>query len=249
MTEIVLFVVEGKKAEPQFLESVKRCFFDGKAIKFITLPNEGTIYQLFSEIDDDQDLDVFPLIKEKFLDGNSDIEKIESRDEISEIYFFFDYDGHATKASDESIKSMLEMFDSETDNGKLYISYPMVEANRHISSEFDFCKLNFKVSEGTDYKRVVDETSDHKFKQVKKLNRECWLELTKAHLSKANFLSRNVSTFPSLNETRLHLDQKNIFNNQLDKYIIPHGLVSVLGSFPFFLVEYFGEKIFDEMVI
>lgn len=56
------------------------------------------------------------------------------RDDFSEIYLFFDYDGHQKNLgefdSKDAIEQMLISFDNETENGKLYISYPMVEALR-----------------------------------------------------------------------------------------------------------------------
>ena len=56
-----------------------------------------------------------------------------SRDDFSEVFLFFDYDVHQTnlgKADDgDVINQMLESFDNETENGKLYISYPMVQGN------------------------------------------------------------------------------------------------------------------------
>lgn len=101
MPDITLFVVEGARTEPLFIESIRKCFFGEKVIEFITLPNEGSIYQLFSEIEADDDLDIFPLIKEKFSSTVPQIDKIKNRDEVSGIYFFFDYDGHASKADDK----------------------------------------------------------------------------------------------------------------------------------------------------
>ena len=57
-----------------------------------------------------------------------------TRDDFSEVYLFFDYDAHQTNLRKEddadAVAQMLESFDNETENGKLYISYPMVEALR-----------------------------------------------------------------------------------------------------------------------
>ena len=57
-----------------------------------------------------------------------------TRDDFSEVYLLFDYDTHQTnlgrKDDVDAVAQMLESFDNETENGKLYISYPMVEALR-----------------------------------------------------------------------------------------------------------------------
>lgn len=247
MPEIVLFVVEGKRVEPQFLESVKHCFFANKDVEFITLPNEGCIYQLYSEISIDENLDIFPLLKEKFAESIEKMANIKSRDEISEVYFFFDYDGHATQASDEKIKSMLSLFDSETENGKLYISYPMVEANRHFSNSIDFLNLIFKIEEGVNYKNHVNETSGNEYKQLKKFCRNRWLFLTSAHLSKAHYLTKGEHKLPTTRSELEPLRQENILDSQILKYVGPHKSVAVLGAFPFFLIDYFGESVLNEL--
>ena len=57
-----------------------------------------------------------------------------SREDFSEVFLFFDYDAHQTNLGNadgqDALKQMLESFDNETENGKLYVSYPMVEALR-----------------------------------------------------------------------------------------------------------------------
>ena len=53
------------------------------------------------------------------------------RKDVAQIYLFFDYDGHATLADDDDMARMLAHFDNETENGKLYVSYPMAEALKH----------------------------------------------------------------------------------------------------------------------
>ena len=54
------------------------------------------------------------------------------RDSVDEVFLFFDYDSHQNNApgceSDALVEAMLLAFDNEHESGKLYISYPMVEA-------------------------------------------------------------------------------------------------------------------------
>ena len=83
--------------------------------------------------EDDFNTDVIEVLRE----SNDEIKKQLiglSRDDFSEVYLFFDYDAHQTNlgktVKEDVIHQMLESFDNETENGKLYISYPMVEALR-----------------------------------------------------------------------------------------------------------------------
>lgn len=51
-----------------------------------------------------------------------------SKDAFSAVYLVFDFEPHYQKYSDDTIKNLLNTFDNETELGKLYINYPMVEA-------------------------------------------------------------------------------------------------------------------------
>ena len=66
------------------------------------------------------------------------------------------------KADDgDVIKQMLESFDNETENGKLYISYPMVEALRDFKAgkcgDGDNCFV--EISDLTEYKNISSKNS------------------------------------------------------------------------------------------
>ncbi|MCZ5936382.1 hypothetical protein O5264_29765, partial [Escherichia coli] len=54
------------------------------------------IYSLYKLMSEDEDLDVFAVLKEK----NPDLVDLD-RDSFSQLFLFFDYDGHAPAASDE----------------------------------------------------------------------------------------------------------------------------------------------------
>src|SRR5690606_18858253 len=104
--------------------SFTKHIFNDKTV--ITCAFCAEIYQLHRALVDDEDLDTFSLLKD--IPNNKEILKDFTRDDFAEIYLFFDYDGHSTLASDNALFEMLDIFDEETDLGKLYISYPMVES-------------------------------------------------------------------------------------------------------------------------
>lgn len=128
------FIVEGEVREPQVIDNISKVFFTHGNFTIITLPAGENIYMLWKKLKaDDFDTDIIEVLRE----SNNKIRKQLmglSRDDFSEVYLFFDYDAHQTnlgKADDEDvINQMLESFNNETENGKLYISYPMVEALR-----------------------------------------------------------------------------------------------------------------------
>lgn len=134
MTDIVLLVFEGERTEPQILSNLKNHYFkDGKNTVIHATFNTH-IYTLWDEVKKDEDLHLLELIREKNERNRIELLGI-SRDDVSQIFLFFDYDGHVNEASDETIEKMLSHFNNETENGKLYISYPMVEALRKKGSD------------------------------------------------------------------------------------------------------------------
>lgn len=129
-----VFIVEGEAREPQIIDNISKIFFSHGNYTIITLPAGENIYMLWKQLKaDDFDTDVIEVLRE----SNDEIKKQLiglSRDDFSEVYLFFDYDAHQTNigktVKENVIHQMLESFDNETENGKLYISYPMVEALR-----------------------------------------------------------------------------------------------------------------------
>ena len=53
------------------------------------------------------------------------------RESVSQVFLFFDLDIHglaqSIEQSCEQLDELLNFFDNETENGKLFLSYPMVE--------------------------------------------------------------------------------------------------------------------------
>ena len=125
------FIVEGEAREPQVIDNISKVFFKHGNFKIITLPAGENIYMLWKKLkEDDFDTDIIEVLRESNKKIREQLEGL-SRDDFSEVFLFFDYDAHQTnlgKTDDDVIKQMLESFDNETENGKLYISYPMVEA-------------------------------------------------------------------------------------------------------------------------
>ena len=106
--------------------TIQRLYFSYKEEQIICSYNNN-IYQLYKDLQEyDVDGDIVTILKEKFAGKeNNQLKDINVASDISEIYLFFDYDFHNTNLTIEEInrqvKEMLETFDNETENGKLYI--------------------------------------------------------------------------------------------------------------------------------
>lgn len=251
----ILFVFEGEKTESQYVSSLNKNLLGETTI--IECIYAGDIYQLYATKSADSDLDTFELLKERCERNNLHKSKAVldkyTRNDIAEIYLFFDYDGHATKADDEKIKEMLTMFDNETEQGKLYISYPMVEAIKHLTSFDEKSVLEVKCKgqncpkiDACDKKESCKKEPHYKSKsgteclqilnQIRRYDKALWIQITTVHLLRMNSIVNDSYYYPSKLE-----HQASIFDSQLKKFISKEcPTVAVLSAFPVFIHDYFG---------
>ena len=249
--EFIAIISEGEKTEKQIINNLENNFTTFSN-KIIFLSYKANIYNLFREIEEDEDIDIISLLKEKQIKANkirNDVENIDvsniNSDDISQIYLFFDYDGHTENASDEEIVKMLNKFDNETENGKLYISYPMVEALKYLKKDkLDINNYLVEAKTRINYKNFVSQNTD--YENLVNLTKGNWFFIISENLKRCLFLLEIININYEIYSNMIN--QESIFNKQLDKYISQEEKVLVLSAFPFFLIEYFGEEFFSLVV-
>ncbi len=231
MSNNILFILEGLKTEKSIIDNLTKFFVNENTI--VTCAYCTTIYKMYSEISQDQFIDTFSLLKD--IKENKETLKNFKRSDFSQIYMFFDYDGHVTNAGDNKLSELLKFFNEETEMGKLYISYPMVEALKHIES-FDLSKsLKIPFSDFQNYKKIVSDNCIETIKHFHLYDSEIWKKVILFHLKKMNEIVHNIFELPSL-----IIDQFTIFNSQLDRHINIDKTVAILSAFPVFLLDYYG---------
>lgn len=232
MSNKILFVFEGKKTEEQIVANLQKFFVNDNTL--VKCVYGGEIYQIYKEISGDDDLDTFNLIKERSSDNKETLKGF-TRNDFAEIYLFFDYDGHSSLADDQKLKDLLSFFKEETDKGKLYVSYPMVEALKHIVDFENFMTLTVPCKHNIIYKDLVHKTCLQPLRNFNKYDLDTWKQLIKAHLKKMNYLVNDSFSFPEV-----LIAQSMLFSCQHEKNILPNSTVAVLSSFPIFLHDYYG---------
>ena len=249
--EYIAIISEGEKTEKQIINNLQRNF-PAFSNKIIFLSYKTNIYKLFKEIERDEDIDIINLLKERQIKANEvreDVQEIDvsniNSDDISQIYLFFDYDGHDPEYSNEKISQMIEIFNNETENGKLYISYPMVEALKHLlKNKVEIENYIVKAKTRINYKNFVSQNTD--YENLVNLTKGNWFFIISENLKRCLFLFEikniNYEIYSNM------INQESIFNKQFDKYISKEEKVLVLSAFPFFLIEYFGEEFFSLIV-
>lgn len=239
MSTKILFIFEGEKTEKQITDNLQKFFLNENII--IECAYCSTIYQIYNEIAQDEDLDTFTLLKNR--KQNIEILKEYNRDDFAEIYMFFDYDGHDPIADDSKLVALLDFFNEETEKGKLYLNYPMVESLKHISDYETFKELKVKCKEKVNYKNLVGEICIKHLQDLTSYKIETWKKLIETHLSKMNYITNDVYSLPES-----IIFQSHIFSKQLIKYINVDSTVAVLNSFPIFLHDYYGNTKIKDII-
>ena len=245
---VKLFIVEGEKRDFRFIETMTKLFFSrGKfESRIINLPAAQNIYMLYKKLEKDNfETDLVEILRDTVETAREKLDGI-SRQDVDEIFMFFDYDVHQdnfghgeAKSAVEAIKQMLDFFDNETENGKLYISYPMVEAlYDYKDSECEpYSSCFIRTSEISNYKKLSGRGNPkaslpsmgivdwEMILKVFALRVKCMFEIEKLDF---DFYRSNVT--PS----SIHDIQQAYLNKNKE--------VFVLSAFPEFLFDYFRVK-------
>lgn len=254
---MILFVFEGEKREPELFRSIETLFFKDKQNIVCSFGNN--IYELYSELKAlDNAGDIVSVMRERYCGKkDSPFAGVGNSSAFSEIYLIFDYDFQNKNIPlaemNRRISEMLELFDDETENGKLFINYPMVEAIRYTKNLPDAECCNYTVSreqcQNASFKELADEFSDYKSLDFLTLNsrrpatakeietrKHNWWMVNIQNVSKANLICNDSFSIPDNKDS---ISQRAVFSKQLEKFIGPSDIVSILSAFPLFLFDYF----------
>ncbi|QUO20682.1 hypothetical protein KFE18_08525 [Clostridiaceae bacterium Marseille-Q4143] len=269
----IAFIYEGIQAEEDLLNNMKHVYLSRfYEVETFHLPADGNIYMLWKRlIDDEFETNVIDLLKEMSEEARQRIaaENLKASD-FSEIYLFFDYDGHAAQFSEETLEEanelcirlgmpevknkrdllerMLLVFQNETEYGKLYISYPMIESLKEISKDKEEYKRLFITLESMPrYKHLFFEKSD--YEKFSSLTEEMWGAACRASVKQAGLIVRK-KTKCTYKEFIEELNQLNIYHAQKEMYINApeERILAILNSVPLFLLEYFEERFWSGVI-
>lgn len=246
---MILFIFEGKKYEPKLYEHVKTIFFPERNDQ-ILCSFCSSIYTFYKRMKEDYNgyAEVVDVLKCELVktDPENEIFKYKSSD-FESIYLFFDYDFHngSLENKNEQINELLEYFNEETENGRLFISYPMIESIQYTKELPDVNFCNYTVAR-------EDCKNDNFKKEAKKFcfyngydylkDSSNWNHIIRHNVQKANLLTKNDLSWPL---TKEDIEQQLLFESQLDKYVIPFEKVAILNAFPLFLYYYFPKEKFE----
>lgn len=182
---MILFVFEGSSVEPQVYDTIRRLFFSD-SFDDITYCFGSDIYSLYDRIRSINSnfntingaADVVSILRS--MDTQHQLDAINVSSDVSEIYLFFDYDfqrafrdhrRHPEKdmstliaENNVHIGEMLQLFNEETEAGKLYINYPMIESLKYTKELPDerYCSYNVSIEDCHGrFKGLAENFSDY----------------------------------------------------------------------------------------
>lgn len=268
---MILFIFEGTKREPRLFKTLEHLFFPENC-EHIICSYGNNIYNLYKQMSETEfDEDIVAILMGKYRsESMSPFASIEKRSDISEVYLFFDYDIHnqnSTKSLNlcdlnNQLCKMLDFFTDETEHGKLYINYPMIESIRYTKElpDSNYCSYKIPIKDCNRFKELSDEFSFYKdldfisFRTQRRTNTlkipsETQVKIIKVnwqHLVKQN----SEKAYSMVKENLLSCQrgciysQKSIFEAQLLGFVNNDDSISILNAMPLFLEDYFGNKIY-----
>ncbi len=250
---MILFVFEGDKRELDIYKTIERLYFP-KSNDNIKCSFGNNIYDLYIEMATlDGDGDIVAVLKEHLSKRGDDTLNGMTSSSFSEIYLFFDYDFHNTQLTiremNKRLDEMLKLFKEETEYGKLYINYPMIESIWYMKELPDKAYLSYTVAREDchDFKRLAREFScfdsfdfmlfregERPTKEKYHRVRDNWNCLKEMNVCKANYIIKGDYSMP---KDKSIINQIDIFEAQKKKYV-SNNTIAILNSFPIFIYEY-----------
>ena len=219
-----LFITEGQVTEVRIIRALNEIFIQSD-IEFLRICTN--IYHLYhaylkEKEDVEDEIDMFIFLKQY---DKKDVLKTIKKNDIRSIYLFMDLDAHEPLAEryPECLPEMFELFNNETENGKLYVSYPMVEAFQHPLKPSREVYSILPQPPDLDYKSFININKSTDLSGIKFITKENWINSFIKHLKTANFLiNENLLSIPNYDSNFLeNLNQKEIYKHQLLKFIEP----------------------------
>lgn len=193
-----LFIVEGASAEPRFIKKMFGTCFPNQ--DYETYTYSTNLHVLASRLEEDYpdfdngDIDI-RLVLRSYETSKSKLKVLSG--EYTDIFMIFDFEPQTDSPHFETIKRMLSFFNDSSDQGKLFINYPMLESVRHLKRMPDDSFSELKVESGDygTYKKIVGDSSY--YRDIDKYDYGVFLSIASHHLKKLNRILNGKYEMPS----------------------------------------------------
>ena len=244
MNRKILVIVEGERKEIRIISRLKELFLPQN----ISIASYGTsLYQLYDYLEEYcdfnfEDLDVLLALKAHETDENK---KAIFDEKYTDVLLIFDFDPQDDKFDITKISKLMSYFNDSTENGKLYINYPMVESFYHLSNIREIQVDEYFI----DSKFTVKELKEHKYKSravsegtdldIGRMSKEMIENIMYQQSCKANYiLEENYEILDDYGQEKMIMildKQNNLLNETGEAY--------VLNTCSFFVLEFYPSNV------
>ena len=247
MSKNILFVLEGEKTEPKFLKkivSLMRIYDNYEIFSY-----RANLYQMLEGMlkdgEIDSDLDFIEYLK-SCKTNKEDQYVLEKK--FSDIFLFFDMDPQDQLYDSDKLAKAIEYFGDSTDNGKLYINYPMFESFKHISNLDDLSYLDTMVARKdiVNYKGTVNGVGMVTLSDFSRIDESTMLKIILLNLRKANMILGNGSDIPSVESYDESTSQGRLLNAQIGK-LNETDKIYVLNTCVFNTIDYNPSRFYERV--
>lgn len=200
MTKRILFIVEGRRTEPRFLKKIMSVLglADEKEIYSVGT-NIHALYESIFGDGDPEDTDLLLALKSRTTDVED--RKILSGS-YSDVFLVFDVEVQDADFDESRMIKLLNHFSNSTENGKLYLNYPMMESIRHLKKldDCEYVNSTVKLHDIPQYKRIVGEEGCAELKNPNGYDAQKMRTVALRNAEKYLSLTCNGNTSPLLYE-------------------------------------------------
>lgn len=246
MSKRILFIVEGKKTERTFLKRL----LSGLGITderniFVFGTNIFVLYEKVFGKGDSEDIDLLGALREGA--GAKDRE-ILSKD-YSDIYLVFDAEFQDQRFDSEHLGMMLKYFDNSTENGKLYLNYPMMESYLHLKSldDSEYMTRTVALADIKQYKKTARDECCSALSNASSYSRGLILVILSHNIRKTRLIlmmgsgsGQDLEAVPDLGNQILVVQRK-MQENENKIYVLNTSVFIALEQDSRVLSEIFGE--------
>lgn len=245
MSKNILFVVEGGRSEPRLLRrlvKVMRTFENYEIFSYNTNIHK-MLEGMFVGDEIDSDLDFLEYLRSCKCDEE---EKKTLGRSFSDIFLIFDLDPQDQKYNPDRLKKAAEFFNDSTENGKLYINYPMLESYRHIPNLDDLSYLDIRIRKEDicRYKEIASKEGTSQLSDISKIDESMMLRMIILNLMKANMIISGDRCVPDPESYTGDITQSALLSKEYEAYLTEDGLF-VLNTCLFNPVDYNTTRFFS----
>lgn len=240
----ILLITEGEKTEDNFYGKMLPLFgINADIYHFKT--NYISLYKVLID-NDGLENDLIDVLRTR--KNNTKEENEVLQNDFTYIYLIFDLDLHADANGEyiQMFEYLIKRFDNETEDGKIYINYPMMESYRDqkVIGEVDYLSKKILVSESSVYKSLVNIRGN--CVNIFSYKKEDFSKIIFQNFSKLISLL-NFEFNKSYSEYFRITSQNNIFHSVVIP-MVNNGFIPVLNTCCFMPIDYLGINLFNEIL-